>query len=211
MAHDVLIRPVPSDEPPPRMTFEEFLDWLEEDMHVEWADGEVIVKNMSPVTRAHQSVNVFLVTLINLFAVKHHLGEVFTQEYLMRLRSRPSGREPDLIFVANEHVDRITRTYLDGPGDIVVEIVSEESVERDREIKRTEYENAGVREYWLIDPLVEEAIFYRLNANGQYEIIPVGSDGVFQSEVLPGFWLNVNWLWLEPKPLFEAMRALNLM
>lgn len=191
------------------MTFEEFLEWAEEDMRAEWVDGAVIL--MSPVSLAHADLTVFLITLLNLYVTTHRLGKVVPQEFLMRLRSRPSGREPDLVFVSQEHINKFTRTYLDGPGDIVVEIVSEESVERDRVTKLAEYENAGVREYWLIDPLVPEAIFYRLNAEGQYDVVPVTPEGVFQSEVLPGFRLNVNWLWQEPKPLFEAMRALNLM
>jgi Uma2 family endonuclease len=199
----------PPDGPFPKMTFEEFLEWAGEDTRAEWVDGEVII-NMSPVTLAHQNINVFLVTLINHFVVKKQLGMVFLPQYLMRLRSRPSGREPDLIFVSKEHEDRLKPTYLDGPGDMVVEIVSEESIERDRETKRTEYQNAGVREYWLIDPLVPEAIFYRLNANNQYDIVPLGADGIYHSEALPGFWLNVSWLWQEPKPLFEALQALNL-
>jgi Uma2 family endonuclease len=210
MAHDVLIRPARPAAPLPRMTFEEFLAWVDEDMRAEWVDGEVFLY-MSPVTVAHNSVNIFLVTLIHLFVVKNQLGQVFNQKFLMHLASRPSGREPDLIVVTNDHADRIKNSYLDGPGDIVVEIVSEESIERDRVTKRIEYQNAGVREYWLLDPLVPEALFYRLNANGQYEIVPVGSDGIFRSEVLSGFWLNINWLWQEPKPLFDALHALNLM
>jgi Uma2 family endonuclease len=211
MAHDILIAPSPQGEPFPRMTFEEFLEWVDEDMSVEWVDGEVIVKNMSPVTIAHQHVGHFLFTLMHLFTVKNQLGEIFNEKFLMRLRSRPSGREPDLIFVAKENESRLRNTHMDGPGDIVVEIVSEDSIERDRETKRTEYQNGGVREYWLIDPLEQEAIFYRLNANRQYDVVPVGTDGIFHSDALPGFWLNVNWLWQEPKPIFDALHALELL
>lgn len=207
MAHEVIVPP--SGTPLPKMTFEEFLAWVSEDTRAEWVDGEVFIE-MSPVTTAHQHLNLFLATLLHLFVVRNQAGEVFTQEFLMRLRSRPSGREPDLIVVTNEHANWIRNSYLDGPGDIVVEIVSPESIERDRETKFAEYEQAGVREYWLIDPLETEAIFYRLEANGRYQPISADANGNVYSTVLPGFFLNVNWLWQEPKPLFEALQALNL-
>ena len=104
-----------------------------------------------------------------------------------------------------------------------MEIVSEDSVSRDRVDKFDEYEAAGIAEYWLIDPRPRRrrATFYQLNEAGQYEAAPVGADGVYHSAVLPGFWLKVNWLWAEelPAPLstlaqivgtekvIEAMRA----
>ncbi len=55
-------------------------------------------------------------------------------------------------------------------------------------------------EYWLIDPLRERSEFYRLDAEGRYEVIFAGREGVYRSEVLPGFWLRVEWLWQEPLP-----------
>lgn len=58
-------------------------------------------------------------------------------------------------FVASEHLDRLKETYLDGPADLVVGIVSPDSVGRDRGEKFYEYAQGGVPEYWLIDPQLE--------------------------------------------------------
>ena len=52
--------------------------------------------------------------------------------------------------MASERLDRVHRTYLDGPADLVVEIVSPESAGRDRGEKYYEYEAAGIPEYWLL-------------------------------------------------------------
>jgi Uma2 family endonuclease len=71
---------------------------------------------------------------------------------------------------------------------------------RDRGAKYYEYEQGGVREYWLIDPLREQAEFYHLGENGIYRPAALGEDGLYRSSVLPGFWLDPEWLWRDPPP-----------
>src|SRR5256885_5964292 len=136
--------------PPARMTFEEFLEWADEDTYAEWVDGEVIM--MCPATDWHQDLDDFLTALVRHFVEAGQLCRVFSNPILMRLPSRPSGREPDLIFVAKAHLNRLRTSYLDGPADLVVEIISPESRERDEVDKLREYEQAGVPEYWMLDP-----------------------------------------------------------
>jgi Uma2 family endonuclease len=184
--------------PPPPISFEQFLAWADEDTHAEWVDGEIVL--MSPSNLEHQRLILFLAELINRYVRAHQLGEVFLAGVLMRLATRPSGREPDLLFVANEHADRLRETYVDGPADLVVEIVSPDSEERDRVTKLAEYEAAGIPEYWLIDPLRREALFYRLGEDRRYHLGPVDAEGFYHSAVLPEFRLRVAWLWQRPLP-----------
>jgi Uma2 family endonuclease len=188
----------------PKMTFEEFLAWaMKEETHAEWVDGEVELKEM--VSREHQDVCGFLFRLISEFVEAYALGTVFTLEFLMRLRTRPAGREPDILFVASEHQARIQPNFLDGPADLVVEIVSPESQERDREIKRVEYERAGVSEYWLIDLVTRAAVFYRLQTDGSYQAVAL-EEGIYRSAVLDGLWLDTAWLWQRPLPTMAQVR-----
>jgi Uma2 family endonuclease len=109
------------------------------------------------------------------------------------------GREPDILFIAREHHDRLQNTYVDGPADLVVEVISLESAGRDRGDKFYEYERGGVPEYWLIDPFTQRAEFYQVDA-GRYSMIQVGAERVYRSRGLSGFWLNVDWLWQKPLP-----------
>jgi Uma2 family endonuclease len=191
------------------VSFEEFLAWAPETARVEWVDGEIIV--MAPVGLPHVELNVFLTALLHEYIEANNLGALLTAPFLMRLASRPSGREPDLLFVAGDHLDRIQPTYLDGPADIAVEIVSPDSVSRDRGDKFAEYEAAGVREYWLIDPERQEALFYALGPAGRYQRVSTDAGGIFRSTVLPGFWLCVDWLWQRPLPkLAEVRRQLGI-
>lgn len=117
----------------------------------------------------------------------------------MRTEVHPSGREPDLMFVTRERMQLVQPTFLDGPADLVVELVSPESIGRDRGEKFVEYEAAGVREYWLIDPIRQQAEFYLLGADGRYRLGPL-DEGIYRSQVLAGFWLRVAWLWQKPLP-----------
>ena len=184
--------------PPGPVSFEEFLAWADEDTHAEWVAGEIVL--MSPASLGHQDLLDFLNRLIRAFVEAHQLGRVYFAPVLMRLPTRPSAREPDLLFVANEHPDRLGETYIDGPADLVVEIVSPDSEERDRGEKFFEYERAGIPEYWLLDRLRQEAFFYQLGADGRYHLGPIDPHGFYHSAVLPGFRLHVAWLWQHPLP-----------
>lgn len=83
---------------------------------------------------------------------------------------------------------------------MVVEIISSESRARDRGEKFCEYEQGGVREYWLIDPIRRQAEFHQLGPDGVYRAMPIGTDGIFRSIVLDGLWLRIDWLWGRPLP-----------
>lgn len=193
---------------PRRMSYEEFLEWCDEDTWAEWVNGEVIV--LSPASERHQSIRGFLETVLGIYVQEHELGRVIGAPFLMRLpEEMRRAREPDLLFVAREHLDRLKETYLDGPADLVVEIVSPESQGRDRGQKFYEYEQAGIPEYWLIDPLREEAEFYHLDAQGRYRLVLPDAEGVYRSKVLGGFWLRVAWLWQPPRAL-DVLRELSL-
>ena len=146
---------IPRALPESAVSLEQFLRRHDEDLHAEWIDGEVIV--MSPASPRHQALVLFLGTCLNLFAQGRRLGQVFTVPLAMRLHA--SVREPDLLFVAAAHLDRLAAAHLDGPADLVVEVVSISSLSRDRGYKFAEYEAAGIPEYWLIDPIRQQAMW----------------------------------------------------
>lgn len=189
------------------ITFEEYLEMDVEGAYLEWEDGKVI--GFMPNNLQHQLIIGFLMTVVGLFVEIHDSGRLIQAGYAMKLEPQRRGREPDLIFVSKENADLLKPTHLNGAADIAVEIVSPESVERDREIKFKEYEAAGIREYWLIDPERKQAEFYRLSESGFYQLVNL-ADGVFHSEVLPGFFLRVEWLWQENLPTVSALKELNL-
>lgn len=189
------------------MTYEEFLAWADEDTLTEWTPQEVVMA--SPASYRHQDIARFLASVIGIYVEHHHLGLVCPAPFQMKLAS--SGREPDLMFIAANHVERLQATYFDGPADVVMEIISLESVERDRGAKFLEYETAGVPEYWLIDPLRRWLECYHLGAEGCYETAFAGRTEVCRSNVIPGFWLRAEWLWQQPlPPVLTVLRELSV-
>jgi Uma2 family endonuclease len=69
-----------------------------------------------------------------------------------------------------------------------------------------------VREYWLIDPAARTAEQFRLAAGGVFEPVALGTPARLTSEVFPGMWISVEWLWSEPLPeVFDVFRAWGLM
>lgn len=89
---------------------------------------------------------------------------------------------------------------MDVIADLVVEVVSPESTHRDRGKKLSEYEAAGVPEYWLIDPIRTEAVIYALGADGRYHPVAFDAQGRLHSVVLPGLYFIPEWLWRETPP-----------
>lgn len=195
--------------PPTQMTYAEFLAWADEDTWAEWVNGEVII--LTPASYRHQNLAGFLTSLLRFYAESRELGMVCSAPFQMKTGADLPGREPDLLFIAREHLDRVKDTFVDGPADLVVEIISPDSRARDRGEKFYEYEQGGVREYWLLDPLRQQAEFYRLGDDGVYRLVQIGADGVFRSAVLDGLWLKIEWLWHEPLPLLrEVLREWGL-
>lgn len=163
------------------LSFEEYLVAFD-GQFAEWVEGVVI--RMTPVNEQHDRVFQLLMMLIRAYLDVRPVGRLFVAPYVMKASDESPAREPDLQILLNEHLGRNTGTYVAGPCDVAVEIVSPESSERDRGEKFGEYEAGGVTEYWLIDPLRKEALFYSLGEDGRYRSVsPV--EGRFASSALP--------------------------
>lgn len=182
-----------------QMTYEEFLREYD-GQYAEYVDGEVI--SGMTVSKTHNKLTQFLSSILQFFIEAKQLGQIFSEPYQMRMNfgEKTKGREPDVFFVANENSHRIHEKYFDGAADLVIEIVSPESVVRDTEDKFEEYETAGVKEYWVINPNRRTGIFYGYDDDGKYKMLPLAADGRFESRVIEGLWVNTNWFWQEDLP-----------
>ena len=180
-----------------RMNYEEYLAWAHEDVRAEWKDGEVIIH--MTVKKRHQRVVQFVFAVMDLFVRALKLGAVGTAPVEVLLAPGGPSREPDIFFVRHDQLHRWTEDRMAGGPDLAVEVVSDDSVTRDRAEKYHEYEAAGVREYWVIDPRPgrQRAEFYTLDPDGRYQVL-APEDGIIRSRVLPGFALRLEWLWQDP-------------
>jgi len=182
------------------MSYEAYMLQDFDGARTEWVDGEAII--YMSASKRHQVLVAFLTKVLGQFVDFTGQGTVLTAPFETRLWEGGPAREPDLCFIAGAHADRLTDERLIGAPDLAVEIVSPGSVAIDRTAKFYEYQEAGVREYWLIDPRrgKERVDFWVLDAAGSYQPIPIDQDGTYRSKVLPGFWLNVGWLLASEPP-----------
>lgn len=181
------------------MTWDEFIAWDVEGKS-EWVDGEGIAYVSNSIR--HGRLMMLLASLLDRFVRVHDLGEVFMDRLLMRLEQRPSGRMPDVLVVDHAGVGRLRDRWLEGPALLAVEIVSDDSVERDTVEKRAEYERAGVAEYVIIEGRDNRRGFtyLRLDDDGRYQPVEPDADGRYHSAVLPGFWFDPEWFGQDPLP-----------
>lgn len=193
-----------------KMTYEEFLREYD-GQYAEYVDGEVI-KDMS-VTKTHSRISHFLSSILQFYVEVNKRGQIYSEPYQMRMDfgDKTKGREPDIFFVANENFHRLHEKYFEGAADLVIEVISPESVVRDTEDKFEEYEAAGVKEYWIINPNRRTAIFYGYDEKGKYKMLPISVEGIFESRVIEGLWVNTNWFWQEELPnLMDVLKNWKL-
>lgn len=198
------------DKPMPTgsyITYEEFFDWADEDTLAEWVDGRIDMS--SPASYPHQRIAGLLYEVFTTYARLFDLGVVLQNPFQMKLPGkRGSGREPDIMFLAKSNLARLENGLVRGPADLVIEVISPESEWRDRQTKFQEYAAGSVPEYWLIDPDLQRAEFYRLNDQGLYQSQPLDIENRYYSQALPGFWFKPAWFWLQPLP--DAQDLLKL-
>ena len=194
-------------EPAQTMSEEEFVAWCVGDTWAEWVDGKAI--RMSPVSFPHERLFMFLVHLLRGFVEDRDLGILLTEPFQVRLGALRRRRSPDIFFLATDRMDIIQNDHVDGPPDLIIEIVSRESQARDWREKYGEYEAAGVREYWVIDPMSHHMEAYTLGERKQFTRIEE-NQGAIPSGVLPGFHVQTAWLWQDPLPkVADLLRGLG--
>jgi Uma2 family endonuclease len=180
-----------------RATEEEFDAWCDEDVRAEWIDGEVIL--LSPSNIPDADLNLWLGAIIRLVVELEDAGQVFTDQVQVRLEAVKQRRNPDVVLVTKSRQHIIQRTYIDGPPDLVMEIVSPDSEAHDWRHKFKAYEKSAVREYWIVDPGSQHVEAYTLGRDGKYSLIPE-ADGKIKSKVLRSLYIRPEWLWKSPLP-----------
>lgn len=172
-----------------RMSADAFLAIPEDGFSYELVDGVVC---MSPsATPLHQKIAFEIAMQFNLFLQTHPIGEAFLDVDVV-VRKGSDGKDvvyqPDLVLVRPEKVAP-DYSRLTGLPDVVVEVISTGRRRYDAETKHSDYERAGIGEYWLIDPYRKKFAFWRLEGGRYIEVAAEGER--FASQSAPGFVLDV--------------------
>jgi Uma2 family endonuclease len=170
-------------------TAEEFLDWLEPDVHADLIDGEKCMH--SPVNFRHANLLNFVDRLLASYVEHHRLGSLYREVVAVRLGSR-SVFLPDLAYFTHDQVARLLPTHAPFAPTLVVEALSPGTAGCDVGPKFAAYEEHGVREYWVLDPETLAHRFYR--REGEFLVEFDHGEPVIHAHTLAGFWMSRDWL-----------------
>lgn len=167
---------------------EEYLD-LPGGLLAEFDHGRIEVLDMP--SQLHQFLVLFLYEALVGYVRPRSLGRVAVAPLPVRLWEGKL-REPDILFMRREHAARRQATYWRG-ADLVMEVVSPDDPKRDRDTKRREYAQAGIPEYWLVDPVLRAVTVFGLPPDAErYDIHGVYEPGQWaRSASLPEFAVDV--------------------
>jgi len=190
----------PTLEPPyliikPGFTEEEFYRLADEDSDWEYLSGRIVMH--SPASRRHEDLFRFLLTLLSAFLDERKGAVALGSRYPMRLDPMWSP-EPDILVVLDARRHLLTPQRLEGPADLVVEIVSESDPALDYREKLPRYREAGIPEIWIVDPFRNE-VRAEVRTPACYDSRTFTS-GRLESAVVPGFWIDTAWLWQDELP-----------
>ena len=170
-----------------KLTYEGYLT-TPDDARYELLDGELV---MVPAPLAeHQYVLGNFYFAVRSLVDEGNLGEVYMAPTDVVL-SDADVVQPDLLFVSHERASIITRDNIQGAPDLIIEILSPSTAERDRTIKLDLYAHHRVKEYWLVDPEARTAMVLLLGEH-RFEIVGIyGERQTLTSPTLKGLSVHL--------------------
>ena len=160
-----------------------------EDKRYELLDGELI---MAPAPRtSHQAVQTNLGWRVAQHVHENGLGRVFYAPTDVVL-SDTDVVQPDILFVSVDRAHFVTEVNVQGAPDLVVEILSPTTADRDRGYKRSLYAQHGVSEYWIVGVESATVTVLRLGDSGFEVVGTYGEGDTFTSSTLPEFTFDID-------------------
>jgi Uma2 family endonuclease len=174
----------------PNISEEQFWEIANEDANFELIDGVLVIH--SPASTEHEQIFHYLSQLFSIFIDEPKKGQVLGSRLVMRL-SEKWNPEPDLMVIMPENYSKIETTRINGPADIVVEILSDSTRDLDLNKKIPQYLTSGVKEIWVIDPSEKIISIYNQASRRIYN--NPESDTEIQSEIIKEIKIFEKWIW----------------
>lgn len=183
---------------------EEYDRLTDEDTKADLFDGTLIIH--SPASTRHEDIFGFLFSLMRIYAEHKQLGKVLGSRETMHL-AYCRMFEPDILFVRKERLEILKEKQLEGAADMVVEILSTWTRDYDLREKRRVYHEAEIDEIWFVDAEEREIVVDR-GEGREYSTATISS-GKVNSEAMPGFFVQAEWLWEVPDPFLCLQEILE--
>ena len=174
--------------PKTKLTFEDY-EKTSDDERYELIDGELVPMAPAP-DRDHQGISLTIALLIGDFLGRANLGRLYAAPRDVYLTDTDIV-QPDLLFISNERLEIDTERPVRGAPDLVVEVRSPSTANRDWTTKRQLYARHGVKEYWIIDPDARTVTLMLLIGDILDVSSILGEGDPLESSVLAGFSAGV--------------------
>ena len=168
-----------------QMSLDEFLALDETDGKWELDDGVLYI--MATGTPDHQFLNRRFSRHLDdyLDGLEEPPAQFYQGMTTVLSRELRRAPEPDIVIVLNERSDIVSRTRVEAPPDIAIEILSTDR-SRDLVRKRQIYAEAGIPEYWPVDPRNDTVTQLELQDGKYVERAVLGADDTLTTPLLPG-------------------------
>ncbi len=166
---------------PVKLTYRDYMTWPDDGRRYELYEGEAYMVPSPSVQ--HQRILRKLMLLLAQLVNEDRLGEIFYAP-LDVVFSESTVVQPDILFISHQRRGIIGEQNISGAPDLVVEILSPSTEERDRGIKLQLYGRYGVQEYWLVDPEKRTVEVLALSPEGYQVLGQYGGDEIVSSQVL---------------------------
>jgi len=186
----------------PGISEREYFELTDEDSNCELFEGELVMG--SPANTKHERIFAFLMRVMGIYCERKHLGEIVGSRLPMRLEPGTLP-EPEIIFISAKRRSLLREKYLDGPADLVVEVLSPLTYRFDLGPKRRKYQEHRIKEIWFVDPIKRRVIIDYLGKKAYRT--EERTKGRISSRVLSGFWLEADWLFRKKIP--DSYRVLE--
>lgn len=190
------------------LTVDDYLRLVDADDLYELIDGVLVERTMAAMWQ-HEQLNAWMLAALRPYVEANGLGFVSGSRTAVKI-SEYRARLPDLLFIRRDRAAIITDSAIIGAPDWVLEIRSRANYPAEWRSLEIDYCTIGVDELWLLDPQAQVVRVARRHAQG-YETFEQ-SAGALHSLAIPGFWVDVAWLFFgsaRPSTL-EMLRLLGI-
>ena len=168
------------------LDYDDYVRFPDDHKRYEIIDGAL---QMSPSPNYfHQEASAILFTALRTYARAHNLGVVLSAPIDVILGPHDIV-VPDIVFVSENRREIIEKRGIVGPPDLIVEILSPSTRERDLTEKRHAYERHGVHAYWAVDLDAEHVLAWRLTEGRYGDPERLSGADVLTTALLPNFSL----------------------
>lgn len=164
-------------------TYNDYLLLPEDEWRYEIIGGNLYM-SAAPSTR-HQEIILELAAIIRQLVKEKQLGKVYIAPIDVIIPELANPVQPDILFIPQDKLGIVKENFIEGVPALIIEVLSPGNPRHDRYTKYRLYAEAGVKEYWIVDPEACTADVFALRGQAYVPFGRFAPDSTIQSELLP--------------------------